>query len=161
MEGRKETKTPTRMVKDWEVLLESFKTYRYTTDNANHYISRDYVIPSTSTFPAHLHGIKLGKLLEGARQSFRENKLTPFQIYSLEQYQIHWDSQSYRWEFLYLPALDMYKSMYGHVRVPIKPQFVIPLEHEWPEALWGVTLGRQVTEWRMQKDTIACRRSFK
>ena len=38
--------------------------------------------------------------------------------------------------------------------MPIKPLFVIPTEKTWPEDLWGVKLGRQVSEWRTLKDTL-------
>ena len=36
------------------------------------YIVRDYVIPYTFTFPLHLHGIKLGLLLDQARQAYQK-----------------------------------------------------------------------------------------
>ena len=50
------------------------------------YIVRDYVIPYTFTFPLHLHGIKLGLLLDQARQAYRKEKLSKIQIHTLELY---------------------------------------------------------------------------
>ena len=62
-------KRPTHMMKDWDIMMECFMTYRDTTDT-NLFISRDYVIPSIATFPSHLHGIKLGTFLQKARQAY-------------------------------------------------------------------------------------------
>ena len=86
-------------------MMECFKNFRDTTDS-NDYISRDYVIPSIATFPAHLHGdsnwdLFWGKLVKLIMQIICHlAKL-------MHQYQIHWDSSSYHWDFLYLPSLDM------------------------------------------------------
>ena len=44
-------------MKDWDVMMECFKTYRDTTDT-NDFISHDYMIPSIATFQSHLHEIK-------------------------------------------------------------------------------------------------------
>ena len=140
--------------KDWDVLVEGLKTYRQKCNERN-FISNEYVIPSTANFPSHLHGIELGRLLQGARRAFRNKKLTTFQIDALEEYHMHWDYETYRLKCVTLPALDMYKKVHGDVRVPLLPSYVIPSEQPWPEYLWGMKLGVQVKEWRTHKNTLS------
>ena len=133
-------------------MMECFKTYRDTTDT-NHFISHAYVIPSIATFSAHLHGLKLGSFLQRARKAYHADHLTTTQVDALEQYHIHWDYKSYKLEFVSLPGLDMFKSIYKHVRVPTN--FVIPTERSWPEDLWKVKLGVQVGYWRTEKENLS------
>ena len=133
-------------------MMECLKTFQDTTDS-NHFISKAYVIPSIATFPSHLHGIKLGSYLEKARQAYHEDYLTTNQVDTLEKYQIHWEYETYKFEFISLPSLDAFKEKYGHFRVSICPFFVIPYERSWPENLWGVKLGNQVQYWQKHKDT--------
>ena len=142
------------MVKDWDIMMECFKTYRETTDT-NHFISKRYVIPSIATFPAHLHGIKLGLFLMRARQAYRNGNLIKTQVDTLMQYHIHWNYKLYKLAFVSLPSLDAYKEHYGNLRVPIGPLFVIPSKRSWPANLWGVKLGIQVIEWRAHKDILS------
>ena len=137
----------------WNEMTEGLKTYRNVTGK-NDYILSDYEIPSTPNFPPHFHGLKLGRLLDDTRKAYRKQRLTTIQIDSLEQYQMHWDSKLYRLNFLCLPALDMYKSVFGDVRVPVKPSYVVPSQQPWPEQLWGLKLGSQVSSWRRCKDTL-------
>ena len=133
-------------------MIECFKTFRDTTDS-NHFISRNYVIPSIATFSSHLHGIKLGYFLNRAREAYHANHLTTFQIKALEKYQIHWDSESYRLNFLTLPSLDMYKKTYGDTKV--SQAFTVPFTQTWPDDLWGVKLGIQLNNWIFKKDTLS------
>ena len=53
----------------------------------------------------------------------------------------------------WIPGLDTFKSIYKHSRVP--QAFIIPSKKQWPKDLWGVKLGRQVAEWRKNKDTLS------
>ena len=76
------------MMKKWNIMIETLKIYRYTTDS-NHFISNDYVIPSIATFSSYLHGIKLGSFLARARDAYHADHLTTCQIKTLEQYHIH------------------------------------------------------------------------
>ena len=151
--GGKKRKNTLSPIEEWNVMVESLKTYRQSTGK-NDYIVHDYVIPSTCTFPLHLHGIKLGEVMNETRKAYQNEELSQTEIDTLEQYQIHWDYEAYQLKFLTLPALDMYKKIRGHVRVVVNPHFVIPSEQMWPENLWGVKLGVQVMNWRKQKDTL-------
>ena len=103
-------------------------------------------MPSIATFPAYLHGIKLGSFLQGARKAYHADHLTTNQVDALMQYHIHWDYELHKLEFVSLPSLDAYKENYG-LKVPIEPRFVIPFENSWPENLWGVKLGEKVYNW--------------
>ena len=136
--------------KSWDVIVESLKTYRNVTGK-NDYISRDYVIPSTLSFPSHLHAIKLGYHLDTLRLAYRKGKVSKDQKDTLDQYQMHWDYMSYKLNFITLPALDMYKNIFGHVGVPVAPSYVIPSEQPWPEVMWEMKLGVQVERWRRDK----------
>ena len=79
-------------------------------------------------------------------------KLTKTQIDTLNQYQKHWDTESFRLNFVCLPALDMYKKIHGDIRV--LPPFVIPFKAPWPENLWEMKLGSQVLNWRSHRFTL-------
>ena len=48
-------------------------------------------------------------------------------------------------------CLTIYKTIYDDVNVP--PKFVVPDEKPWPESLWGLSLGQQVTAIR-NKDKL-------
>ena len=103
MEGKK--KQPTHILKEWNIMIDTFKTFRDTTDT-NHFIPYNYVIPFIATFSSHLHGIKLGSFLNRVRQTYHANRLTPCQIETLEKYHIHWDYESYKLQFVSLPSLN-------------------------------------------------------
>ena len=131
------------MEKDWDVMMECFKTYRDTTDT-NHFISSRYVMPSIATFPSHLHGLKLGSFLQRARKAFHNGNLTPFQVDALMQYQIHWYYELYKLEFVSLPALDAYKENFGYyVRVPVDPSlFCHSIRSKMARKLMGNKISR-------------------
>ena len=150
----REKKTSTYMPIRWNDIVESLKTYRKITGK-NDFISQDYVISSTTSFPSHLHGLNLGHYLGKIRHAYRKGKLSTSQINALVEHQIHWEYDSYRFNFICLPALDMFKNIHGHLKVPVQyPSFVVPFEQNWPENLWGVKLGGQVNRWRSEKDTL-------
>ena len=147
--------SPVYSVKRWNDIIEGLQTFRQVSKNNNYtFISCEYVIPSTTAFPSHLQGIKLGRLLTQTRRAYQKGLLTSCQIETLGECQMHWDYETYYWNFRYLPALDVYKKLHGHLRVPIKPAFVIPSESQWPENLWGMKLGDQVRRWRSGKDAL-------
>ena len=86
---------PTHMVKRWDDIILGLKTYRGEAGNDD-FIPQAYIIPSTSEWPVHLHGVKLGRLLDRARTAYHHNQLTAAQIEILNQYKLHWDYISYR-----------------------------------------------------------------
>ena len=137
----------------WNQMIDGLKTYRKLYGKYG-FISAYYVIPSTSTFPPSLHGIKLGQLLERVRKSYRTKKLNQSQIDLLEKYFVHWDYDIYRIDYVCLPALDMYKEIHKDLRVPVGDKYVVPDKQPWPEHLWGMKLGRQVARWRTFKETL-------
>ena len=112
------------MVKRWDEIIESLKTYR-TITGKDDFISQSYVIPSSTQFPLHLHGIKLGKLLHGARKAFHKKQLTRVQIQTLEEHQMYWDYEAFQSKQVSLLALDSFKKIKGHVWVPIIPPFSV------------------------------------
>ena len=89
--------------------------------------------PSIATFPSHLHVTKSEFFLKKARKAYHEGKLIKTQVDALIQNQIHWDYDSYKLEFISLPALD--KQNYGDLRVPVSPHFVIPSDQTSPVGL--------------------------
>ena len=71
-----------------------------------------------------------------ARKAYREEDMTQDQYDAFMQYQIYWDNKYYRLNFVTLPALDMYKSIYLHIRVPYA--FIVPSAQSWSKNSWGV-----------------------
>ena len=142
------------MVGYWNELVVGLKTYRNVTGK-NDFIPVEYVIPSTPEYPSHLHGSRLGYLLEKSRSAYHQRLLTQFQVDLLETYQMHWTAESYRWNFIYFPAIDMYKKIFGHIVVPVLPPFIIPSEKPWNEKVWGMNLTVRVQNWRNTRNNLS------
>ena len=143
----------THMVKRWDDIVQGLMIYRQHSVS-NDFISQNYIIPVSENFPLRLHGVKLGRLLDRARTAYHKGQLTRNQINTLGQYQMHWDYDEYRLENICLPALDWFKKIHGHLRVPMKPRFVCPSQVPWPQNLWGMNLGDQVHRWRLCKEVL-------
>ena len=106
-----------------------------------------------ATYPSHLHGIKLGSFFKRARQSYHANHLTTKNSF-LEKYHIHWDYELIG-NFIFSFTGRIQENYNDDLRVSVKPHFVIPSEHKWPEDLWGVKLGTEFQYWRTHKDTLS------
>ena len=145
---------PIRSNNIWDSLVEGLKTYR-SQQTTNDFITPDYVIPSSGPFPPHLHGVRLGFLLDKLRRAYHKGLLTSSQVKTLEENVMYWDYEAYKLEYISLPAILLYKKIHGNLRVPLTPPYIVPSSEAWPEILWGMKLSHQVQNWRKNKSTLS------
>lgn len=131
-----------------------------------------FVVPSAaddksnSAWPAHLHGLPLGRALrlfvDGRNSSKRRSKrqsdatsvnavASELQALGLPLAARSW--RQFRWEQTALSALQTFKATHGHLRVP--RTFVVPSDDaSWPRPAWGYKLGAHVNQLRAHRATL-------
>ncbi|KDO20929.1 hypothetical protein SPRG_14020 [Saprolegnia parasitica CBS 223.65] len=109
--------------------------------------------PDASLWPSSVHGLHLGNVVHKWRQ--RQGRLTPAQRAQLDALGFVYDatrSPYIEWSDKVL-ALQTYKALAGHVRVP--KSFVVPdKDLNWPPQLWGMKLGGVVDKLRRGLDGL-------
>ena len=143
---------PNRPRVEFDVYLEALK--RYKEIHGDLFISRFFVVPENTTdWPVHMWGLKLGDLLRevkrGRSHQERKNELASIG-YDLDSKGMGraslGGSPRYPYEVM-LSAFRAYKEVYKHLKVPVN--FIIPDgDNQYPEATWGIPLGRYTQEIR-------------
>lgn len=144
-------------------------------------IPHSYIVPSTSTYPREFHNKKLASIVYNMKWWSHHVSKKPERVYELNQLEFVWERLQTNWN-LVLEALVVYKSIYGHVRVPTS--FVVPIpskgggrgakeqrgqdqdqneidddsylesNHVWPKSTWGIPLGNCVHRIRTRGDFL-------
>jgi hypothetical protein len=83
----------------------------------------------------------LGSRVAALRRSRVAGKLPAEDVAALDALGFVWDAGAWRWGCV-RQSLRAYQELHGDLQVP-RP-FVVPSEAPWPEAAWGLGLGRKV-----------------
>ena len=130
-------------------------------------IPHSYIVPETSAYPSEFHNKKLASIVYNMKWWSYHVSKKPERVYELNQLGFVWERLQTNWN-LVLEALVVYKSIYGHVRVP--SLFVVPIpptneekeegveyqitSHVWPKSTWGIPLGNCVHRIRTRGDFL-------
>ncbi|KAL7684255.1 putative helicase-associated [Plasmopara halstedii] len=138
-------------LRDWnqfqweEVTLPALKTYKQIIGNLS--VPRKFIVPERDQqWPNATWGLKLGAHVNTLRQS--REKLTVQQVQDLADIGFIWTVADYKWNDLFMPALQHYRKLYGHSQVP--QHFVVEADKEskWPTHLIGYRLGKVINSIR-------------
>ena len=143
---------PNRPRVEFEVYLEAIKKYKEIHGDLN--ISRFFSVPENSLeWPQHMWGLKLGGLLREVKRgrSHQERKSDLIAIgYDLESKGMGraslGGSPRYPYEVM-MSAFRAYKAIHNHLRVPVSFA-IVEGDSQFPEATWGIPLGRYTQEIR-------------
>jgi len=126
---------------DFEKILDCVYIYEKTYGDLE--IPVKFEVPTTDPWPKHLHGLRLGKRLEKLLSTPEFFSEYPDHVDSLRKLGLTPDVSVLvdDWAMI-IKALDVYKSIYGNLRVPSK--FSIPESEPWPRLARGLKLGVRV-----------------
>ena len=124
----------------FEIVRQTLQTYKKLNNNL--FIPRHFVVPETSDWEVSSWGMKLGDLASNIRTG---NSCYLDRREELVQMGFPLDVVQEKFELL-KSALICYKSMPQHGDFNVKQDFVIPKTSEWPESLWGMKLGIEVSK---------------
>jgi hypothetical protein len=107
-------------------------------------------------YPTEWHGVDLASAVYNMQWWQKNVKQRPKRVAQLNQLGFCWERLQPEWN-LVLQALCTYRSVYGHVMVPI--HFVVPRDYNatsavWPKATWGIPLGSSVYRIRSRDDFL-------
>jgi hypothetical protein len=114
-------------------------------------VSQSFVVPSEAPWHKICWGMQLGETVRNirAREDFVKDRSERREW--LDGIGFVWDEHEHRWREQVQPALLAYREVHGDTRVPVS--FVVPSEAPWPEACWGMKLGKTVSDIR-GKETL-------
>ncbi|RLN73100.1 hypothetical protein BBJ28_00011195 [Nothophytophthora sp. Chile5] len=97
----------------------------------------DVVAPEDFPWPRESWGLDLGVQL----RLFTRGRCSPFKCALLRTIGFPYDDwKTYVWEAQVIPALHVFKKLYGYLFV--RQKFMVPVgDDRWPRAAWGVNLG--------------------
>ena len=126
-----------------ESVVQSVNHYRKIHANVD--IPLNFVVPNDSTWPADLHGFRLGNVLRRVKYK----GALPEYHQELENIGFIMSASDHKFD-LFLRSLKRYKELNdGCTKVPAA--FVVPENVLWPEEMWGLKLGKKVITTRARK----------
>ena len=126
---------------DFDQLLDAI--FIFNKEYGDFEIPVKFEVPDSPVWPAHLHGLRLGKRLEKLFTTSEFFDDHPEKVKEIEKIGLKPSIDSLVDDFgLVLRALKVYKSIYGNLRVPAK--FVCPATKSWPQIVHNVQLGARV-----------------
>jgi hypothetical protein len=128
--------------RDWrEKVLPALKVFRQQFKHCA--VSRPFTVPASPPWPEAAWNMRLG----GTVQAIRSGYLGAGQYQrELEELGFVWDFFESEWSERILPALEVFRQLNGHCRVP--KAFVVPSDEKWPEQSRGLKLGNTVNQIR-------------
>ncbi|KDO25649.1 hypothetical protein SPRG_08948 [Saprolegnia parasitica CBS 223.65] len=131
----------------WAQHLMALRAYKAISGDLD--VPADFVVPSNdAAWPRDVWGVKLGRVLSSLRAKItelpdaRQRQLQSIGL--LATYDSWYDT---------LLALQVYKNLHGHMRVP--RTFEVPTDSpEWPDDLWRMKLGMKVTYLRARAEKL-------
>jgi len=126
---------------DFDHILDAVYLYEKTFGDLD--ISVRFEVPASEQWPSHLHGLRLGKRLEKLLSSPEFFSDFPDKVEDLQKLGLTPDVSVLvdDWTMI-VGALEVYKDIYGDLRVPSK--FNIPDAAPWPRLTRELKLGVRV-----------------
>ena len=119
----------------------------HKTIHGDLWVPANYVVSCPYLWPATMIGFRLGGIIQQLRQN--RAGLRPSQLEQLDAMGMIWDFYDDKFESLILPALQVYHSRKGHIKM--KPEFKVPVETYYPQATWDFALGLTLHTMRYYK----------
>jgi hypothetical protein len=143
--------------RQWESTQEAFETY--LQEHGDLAVKGRFVVPSCSSWPEKLWGMRLGKTVSSMRSKGYFVDDNPERREWLEARDFRFETavvdnteNDRRWEKEVVPALLTYKEVYRDLEVP--NVFEVPPSKLWPELLWGMKLGATVRDIRSSETYV-------
>lgn len=134
----------------YESALQVLRTYH--SQNGHLVIPRRFTIPPTSAYPKKWHHVYLASTVYNMKWWSKHVRSNPDRVKELNTLGFVWERLQPEWN-LVLEALVIYKSLFGHTKVP--STFIVPFgESYWPMATWGIPLGNCVHRIRTRGDFL-------
>lgn len=128
--------------KSLNMMIEAMNIYKNTFNELE--IHEKFEVPFHPPWPNHLHGFRLGDILQKFLSSpdFSSEKYREY-FDQLKQigFEPHIDTLQTDWDVLNKTFI-IYKKLYDNLDV--KSSFVVPTYHPWPRLAWGMRLGHRV-----------------
>ena len=105
----------------------------------------NYRVPARAPYPEHTWGFKLGSAVHSVKYYDKYAEYRPV----LSELGISTADENERKFERFMVALETFKKLYGHLRVP--RSFVVPDNSSWPQELRGLKLGVVVSSTRAKK----------
>ncbi|GMF43325.1 unnamed protein product [Phytophthora lilii] len=125
-------------------ILPALKSFRRVNGHCR--VPQKFVVPSDDSWPEQAWGMKLESVVNSIRHKEAYSVQISHDKLQLEQLGFVWDFVEAEWSDRIMPALESFRRVNGHWRVPQK--FVVPCEESWPEQSWGMKLGSVVNRIR-------------
>ncbi|KAK1929161.1 hypothetical protein P3T76_015293 [Phytophthora citrophthora] len=133
--------------REWNTrVVPSLVVYRQEFGNCE--VPRKFTVPNCSPWPEDAAGLRLGEVVQNVRShnSYSQQRTRDADV--LKKLGFVWDFYEAKWNSRILVALQTFKLVEGHCKVPQK--FVVPCTKPWPEKSHGLDLGYLVTNIRLQ-----------
>eukprot|EP01044_Picomonas_judraskeda_P009861 COSAG03_NODE_1232_length_4510_cov_37.532986_2_plen_361_part_00 len=111
-------------------------------------VPRPFVVPEEAVWPQQCWGMRLGETVN----RIRTKEGHPERREWLDCIGFVWDEPEHKWSHEVQPALQCFRGLHGHLRVPFA--FAVPEEEPWPRQCWGMALGRTVSGIRSRQDFV-------
>ncbi|OQR94184.1 hypothetical protein ACHHYP_01652 [Achlya hypogyna] len=136
----------------WTLRLRALEAYK--AHHGHVLVPYEFIVPADDAWPLDARGSKLGVAVTNIRS--RVEQLPPARKAALDALGFVWDSQELVFQTK-LVALAAFAAEHGHAHVPF--EFRVPLASpRWPQAAWGLKLGRAVHDLRCRADALPARR---
>jgi hypothetical protein len=123
---------------EWsERILPALEVHRQLRGHCR--VPQAFVVPSDDKWPEKAWGLRLGETVSRIRCANAYSAQVSRDSSQLEALGFVWDPVEADWSERILPALEVYRQLRGHCRVP--RSFVVPPDDKWPEKAWGLRLG--------------------
>jgi hypothetical protein len=124
----------------FEIIKQTLQTYKRLNNNL--FIPRHFIVPNTSEWEEHSWGMKLGDLASNIRTG---SSCYLDKREELVQMGFPFNVVQERFELL-KSALLCYRRNSQHGDFNVTRDFVIPQTSAWPETMWGMKLGVEVSK---------------
>ena len=115
-------------------------------------LPRRFIVPHDTHYPKEWHGVDLPGTVYTMRWWQLHVRRHPDRVAELNSLGFVWDRLQPEWNLI-LEALITYSALYGDVLVPVS--FVVPHDDlDYPEATWGISLGKCVHRMRLRHDFL-------
>ncbi|KAE9274177.1 hypothetical protein PR003_g29685 [Phytophthora rubi] len=126
---------------EWsERIMPAFEYFNHLKGHCR--VPHAFVVPSDKSWPTPSWGLKLGSIVNSIRSHETYSTQVLRDKTRLEELGFVWDFLESEWSERILPALEAYRHLQGHCRVP--DAFVVPSDKSWPASSWGLKLGNVV-----------------
>ena len=148
---KKDTDTAAVRERPYSSAIEALRAYH--SIHGNLVIPRHFVVPKTDDYPAEWHGVDLASAVYDMRWWQKHVKNNSDRVQELNSIGFVWERLQPEYN-LVLSALMTYSSL-NNGSVMVHSKFVVPFGDDvWPQATWGLPLGKCVHRIRVRGDYL-------